>query len=161
MEIIILMLILSALSKLFGGDKGQEKKKQQPPVRPRTQSTPRPTPTPSGGQSQRTRRESTVQTISIEDQQKQQMERLAGQMRTTVDQSLNEYSNDEIKKTSLSEPMKKHKKDVLNKKQANFKKRMKNNLHRDGLANSVIMAEVLGPPKARKPYRSVVADRKR
>lgn len=38
---------------------------------------------------------------------------------------------------------------------------MKTGMTREGLAKSVVMAEVLGPPRAVKPYRSIISERKR
>lgn len=38
---------------------------------------------------------------------------------------------------------------------------IKTSMTREGLAKSVVMAEVLGPPRAVKPYRSIISERKR
>lgn len=37
-----------------------------------------------------------------------------------------------------------------------FKKEIKGKLNRKGLIDSIVMAEVLGPPRAKKPYNSII-----
>ncbi|HLR03847.1 MAG TPA: hypothetical protein VK111_13970 [Virgibacillus sp.] len=41
-----------------------------------------------------------------------------------------------------------------------FKKEIKSKLNQKGLIDSIVMAEILGPPRAKKPYRSIINNRK-
>lgn len=45
--------------------------------------------------------------------------------------------------------------------QKQFKKQIKKGLTTEGLVNSILMAEVLGPPRARNPYQSVISKRRK
>ncbi|WP_077327053.1 hypothetical protein [Virgibacillus siamensis] len=48
----------------------------------------------------------------------------------------------------------------LTKEQKEFKKRISNNLNKKGLVNGIIMAEILGKPRAMQPYRSIISKRR-
>ncbi|MFD2046104.1 hypothetical protein ACFSTA_12025 [Ornithinibacillus salinisoli] len=162
-NIIFVIIIIGAILRLLGGSKENEQEKRGQNPRPRQNPEPRPTATPSGGQRQRNNQpvkqnETAAQTISIEDQQQQQLERLAGRMNTSKDQSMDDLTGHS---SNLGETFKQPKRNIDSHKEENYRKQIKGNLSRNGLVNSVIMAEVLGSPRAKKPYRSVIADRKR
>ncbi|WP_200416261.1 hypothetical protein [Virgibacillus salexigens] len=99
----------------------------------------------------------TSSTISVEQQHKEQMERLAGQMGANrkVDQS--ESYNKETAFNDLTRNVEKE----LTEQQIRLKKQVSNNLTKKGLVNGVIMAEVLGKPRALKPYQNVIYERKK
>lgn len=106
---------------------------------------------------------------SIEQQQGQQMKELEKRMRTraasaSVDkmntrsktvaegQSENTYKSNFHDSSGNSGNPKPH--------QHEFKKEIKGKLNRKELIDSIIMAEVLGPPRSKKPYSSIVNRKK-
>ncbi|SET61424.1 hypothetical protein SAMN05216389_11732 [Oceanobacillus limi] len=165
-NIVFVVIVIGALMRLFRGnaeDDGGQQKRQ--PERTRQQTNPKPTATPSGGPIQRNRQPKadyttaeTNPTHTLEEQQQQQLEKLAGRMNATIDQSMDELSSNTT--DHIGQSLQKPKKQPSSKKTENYRKQIKNNLSRDGLVNSVVMAEVLGPARARKPYRSVIQERK-
>lgn len=96
---------------------------------------------------------SILNTLSIDEQREEQMKRLSNQFNVNEHSSLAgrpkiaaERRRNEIERTSSK----------FNKE---FKKDLKNSLTRKGFANSIIMAEVLGAPRAGRPYQSVIDKR--
>ncbi|MUK87088.1 hypothetical protein GMD78_01550 [Ornithinibacillus sp. L9] len=159
-NIFFLVIVIGALLRLFSGNSNQNKEEQRKTQqnRPRQQTNPRPSTSPSRANTQRDVKTNTTasQSISVEEQQKQQLEKLAGRMNTKMEQSIEDLSTNT---TDLGETLKRPKKEATSLKEEDYRKRIKGNLSRDGLVNSVIMAEVLGAPRARKPYRSVISER--
>ncbi|TMN20998.1 hypothetical protein [Lentibacillus cibarius] len=103
--------------------------------------------------------QSTVSTASIEELQDEQRKQLAERMdqdSTVNDEQPQKHEHDAITNHQTGE-----KRNNATIKQQKLKKQMVNNLNRTGLANGVIMSEVLGQPRARKPYQSVIAQRKK
>ncbi|MFC0299766.1 hypothetical protein ACFFIS_02860 [Virgibacillus soli] len=171
---VLIIIIVGGILKVLKESSSSKQKeettgRQQRPANP---SRPRPvSPVPTQAQRVPTKpvkqeQKQTVQTVSIEEQQQQQLERLAGSMRTTVDLPMSEIGD--IQDNSLESGIE-HSAILLERKhnQANdyhhekFKSQMKNQLNRNGLIEGIIMAEILGPPRAQKPYRPVTEERKR
>ncbi|WP_042223420.1 hypothetical protein [Oceanobacillus manasiensis] len=126
----------------------------------------RPTSTPSGRTnlpSQRTTTNSntqhgTVDTSSIDDQHQSQLDQLADRY-ATAKRSAENISNHQHRTSPLKEE-RGNKEEQLSSSQKKFKKQINRNLTKQGLANGIIMAEILGPPRAKKPYRNVISERK-
>lgn len=157
-----IIIIIGAIYSLL---KGKSKQEEQPEEQERQQGQQRQQRTPeipkpiTAKQSNYNRptdrqRQEAISSISIEEHRAQQMKQFA----TSV--STNEHSmmtnrpkvadarrNAEIQNLSSSYN------------QVKFKKQFKKSLTNEGLINSVVMAEVLGLPRARNPYQSVIAKR--
>lgn len=165
---VIVLLILGVLSRLFGGAKEEEQKRQKNTRQGRPASgQQRPRPVPS-----QTRRESDqpvqgmpntgsstpVPSVSVESEQQKQLEQLAAQMKTEGKQSFEDLAaqiSQEERPTIQ----------VENKQQASInhtemQREIKRGITKKSLVHSVIMAEVLGPPRARKPYKSIIDERR-
>src|SRR5690625_1456422 len=99
----------------------------------------------------------TISSVSVEEQQKDQMEKLADRFNTRANEKLDEVQDDISKGKSVLQEVSKA---DLSKEQEQIKRGVSQSLRGKGLINGIIMAEVLGPARARKPYRSVVADRR-
>lgn len=99
-------------------------------------------------------RSKTHSSLSMEEQRSKQMEELRRRVsRSTVDEEdshsgLTKRRNEKSTQRSVS----------LSK---NASVDLKKKLTREGLVESVVMAEVLGPPRALKPYRNVASNRYR
>jgi hypothetical protein len=178
----IIAFIVYGIIRAMGGAKDNEQQKKS-----NRQNVPKPTPTPSGGQNnpkrtvyrssdsevykekEHSRRNSkqTVYTSTptndyVEEQQKQQVERLKERMNTGTNVSLESLSDQDLSiGPTIQDAIKHHSLQDKNVKKEQFKKDVKTGLNYKGLVNGIIMSEVLGPPRARKSFRSVAADRRR
>ncbi len=96
-----------------------------------------------------------ISSKSIEELREEQMLRFAGQVDYDEDQQEKDIRRaaDSIKKEIGHEK-------VTNKSEKVFKNNFNQSLTKKGLVNSVIMAEVLGAPRARRPYQSVISKRR-
>jgi hypothetical protein len=171
----IIAFIVYGIIRAMGGAKENEQQKQKRP------NVPRPTATPSGGQqnpkrtvyntsgSEETKHtpKQTVYTSSptnvyVEEQQKQQMEKLKQRMNTGTSDSIDSLSQQDLSiGPSIQDAIKHHSLQSKNVNKEKFKKDVKTSLDQKGLVNGIIMSEVLGSPRARKPFRSVIAERNR
>lgn len=151
-EIIMPILILvGGLIGVFGKSENRKQTSdQQSPNRP-TQTTQTRRQTEQRKRTVHERQQENIQTLSIEEQRDQQMERLREQIKTGG------HRLPEQSKTSSPQVVHSHKTSY---EFEEFKKDMKRNLTKQGLIDSIIMAEVLGSPRARKPYRSIIYERK-
>ncbi|WP_188453619.1 hypothetical protein [Virgibacillus oceani] len=120
---------------------------------------PKPTATPSGGNYQSQHQSPPVQTYmntqTMEEQQEEQMQQLAERMNADRVQRADNRQHDAIIGSTLK---KRSSFDAHNK--MKMKKQVKRNLTGKGLTDGIIMAEVLGPPRAVKPYKSVIESRR-
>jgi len=101
------------------------------------------------------KQEPSYQEISLEEQRQKQLENLASRM----DASLNpeeeaDYENVSSDRPKTTQTYKPSYKSSVDKKQK-MQKRIRNKLNKDGLVDSVIMAEVLGKPRSLKPYQNI------
>lgn len=95
-----------------------------------------------------------VSSKSIEELREEQMLRFTGQADADEDQQKNdEYISKSSNRIIVENTNRNHKKQA-------FKQNFNKSLTRKGLVNSVIMAEVLGAPRARRPYQSVITKRR-
>ncbi|WP_042145992.1 hypothetical protein [Paucisalibacillus sp. EB02] len=176
----IIAFIVYGIIRALGGAK--ETEQQQKPNRP---NVPRPTATPSGGQdnpkrtvykssnsedhkkTEQTRHSpkqtvytSTPTNVYAEEQQKQQVERLKERMNTGTSDAHDSLSQQDLSiGPTIQDAIKHHSLQDKNVKKEQFKKDVKTGLNYKGLVNGIIMSEVLGPPRARKPFRSVTVER--
>ncbi|MBP1947577.1 hypothetical protein [Virgibacillus litoralis] len=154
--ILIILAIIGGLAGFLKDKSDTNSNKQR-----RTANPPKPSPTPSGGVGEtvsNNQPQSTVAKTSIEEQQQEQRERLADRMNTDTQKALDERKHDAIITDNSDN---KESDRELSAEQKRFKRRIKNNLNQKGLVNGVIMAEVLGSPRATKPYQSVVKQRRK
>ncbi|WP_330948614.1 hypothetical protein [Virgibacillus sp. MG-45] len=170
-NIVIIALIVGGLLKFFGDSTSKEdqrKESSNPTRNPRPAQSPRPVPTASERgrtvppsvevQKQHAEQEMvTVQPASIKEQQQQQLERLANRVNTTMDHSMQHINKQHTGKQKMNGMKQQHQNShySIHKR----KKQMENRLTSRGLVDSVIMAEVLGAPRAKKPYRNIITDR--
>lgn len=148
----LILLILGGIFSFFKGnpEKSQQEQQQRPSGRPtqthtrtaQEKSTPVHIP-----------QETNIDSLSIEEHRDEQMERLREQLNT------GEHRLPDISKSDSSAPKVVHSHETSYK-YNEFKKDMKRNLTKQGLIDSIVMAEVLGPPRARKPYRNIINERK-
>lgn len=164
----LLVIILGALFSLFGGKKKEEQQEQRQRQNQRTgsqqqrqQQSQQPMRTKSNPSQPRQQvkkktQEKRAPQLSIEEQRARQMARFASNHVTEhhsaeADEKL--VRADERRKTEIQNLTSSYD-------QKRFKKEFKQGLTREGLINSVIMAEVLGSPRARNPYESIVSKRR-
>lgn len=176
---IIVLIIIGGLAKLFGGDNKEQQEKRTnrtpSPIETRQQTTTtqhqtaekyKQRPINDQARPNQVGEDSSIgEATSIGEQQQKQLEQLAGKMKTEAIQDFDNLSNQadtehKIMTPSFSKGL--HEKASVNsnnKPKKEVKKQMQNRLSRKGLIESVIMAEILGPPRARKPYKSVITER--
>lgn len=101
--------------------------------------------------------EQAVQSTSIAEQRQKQMEQFAAQLDVEEE---NEHTGLK-KKSKLADVKRSEEVQRLASENAKqqFKKDFNNSLTSKGLVNSVIMSEVLGAPRSRNPYESVIEKR--
>ncbi|MGP4107230.1 hypothetical protein [Virgibacillus sp. L01] len=154
--ILIILAIIGGLAGFLKDKSDKDTNKQK-----RTVNSPNPSPTPSGGGGMaRSDYQTQVseEKTSIEEQQQEQRERLADRMNTATQKAIEERKHDAIinENDNINQTGNK-----LSVEQKRFKRRIKNNLNQQGLVNGVIMAEVLGSPRAKEPYQSIVKQRRK
>lgn len=90
-----------------------------------------------------------VETLTIEEQHQQQLDEL--KERLVVDQR---RSSNQTERESYVTRRRQRNNSVSKNENQTFKQRFKENVTPSGLINSVIMSEVIGPPRSMKPYES-------
>lgn len=90
----------------------------------------------------------------IEEQRQKQYEKLAG----NIAQAAQFEADEEVKPQLLNKQTETQSAKL---KQGSFKKNFKKQLTKEGLVNSIVMAEILGPPRAKRPYENVLTKRRR
>lgn len=150
MEIILVILaIIGGISSLF-----KDKLTEQPKKNPDQPSRPTP-PVPDssqGKQEDQSRYEPSQKEIEMQEQRDSQMQQLAERMNVNTEENEEEHSVD--LDNTLKEPTKEKKTP-----ETDMEKRVRNNLNRQGLIDGIIMSEVLGSPRARKPHQSAITKR--
>ncbi|MEW9675805.1 hypothetical protein ABRT01_06430 [Lentibacillus sp. L22] len=154
MEVLLVILaIISGVIGLFKDKKGHQTNKK-PNRTPKTASPP----TKRNYRQQRTEPVSSDHspgstTIVMQEQFDSQMHELERMKRNASnDDGGGIYLN-------LEDALKKSKQSNENK--LAMKNQIKDNLNRKGLIDGIIMAEVLGPPRARKAYRNIPTQRRK
>ncbi|ALX48121.1 hypothetical protein [Lentibacillus amyloliquefaciens] len=156
MEIIFIILaIIASLSGFFKDNKDSDTK-----VPPRRNNQPGPSPSTGGNTGEWTQQEELPQSAevpaTIEEQQQEQRKQLAERMNTAGKEQAEKRGHDAILRHNTRDSG-----NDLSLERKRAKKQMRNNLTRTGMINGVIMSEVLGQPRAVKPYRSIIAERKK
>lgn len=98
----------------------------------------------------------TAEDQSIEERRAAQMDRLRDQLSAYENEDVDELERKPMKDATQA--------NMHVQRERQFKKlkrQMKKNVTKKGLLNGIIMAEVLGPPRAIKPYRSVIQERQK
>ncbi|MBM7597926.1 hypothetical protein JOC34_000283 [Virgibacillus halotolerans] len=167
-------IVIVIIAGIYGflKDKTEKQKQQQR----KSQNNQRPTATPSGTprpkqhhqqehkqrqqpqENVRTTRSEQQQTVAmktIEEQQKEQMKQFANKYKINAKQAGQEKASHKAFIGGRARDPKQDQSHTA----VRFKKQMKNNLGRKGLINSIVMAEVMGPPRAKKPYKSIIHER--
>jgi|SRR5699024_1181832 len=96
--------------------------------------------------------------VSIEEQKKKQLEELQKRMggsSMAVVQEEEDNSHQAGLESNLRSPT-----IVKPYHHREFRNEIKGKLNRKGLIDSIVMAEVLGPPRAKKPYSSIISQKK-
>lgn len=174
---LFLIIIIGGLFSLFKG-KGQEEEKQKQEQQQKQQQqqrqqqqrqrqqTRQPTERPRPVVAKQTHAERTrtapqeemsvPHQLSVEEQRAEQMKQFAGNLDLEAHSGLKDRPKvaDEKRQEEIQSLTSKYK-------HKKFKKDFENSLSSKGLINSIVMAEVLGEPRAKNPYQSVISKRKR
>lgn len=164
----IVIVIIGAIISFLKDKTDKEKQKQQQSNTPYRKPNPKPVPSASDYQAKRNHPSPSVQkqtipkptsvdTKSIEEQQANQLKKLVDRIDTGSDQTLSGLQLEALNNYAQIGSQLKNKKSQ----HQPLQKRLKRNLSRDGLVDSVIMAEVLGPPRAVKSFRTDAKERRR
>jgi hypothetical protein len=156
-------IVIVIIAGIYGflKDKTQKQKQQQRKAQNKSRSTATPADAArqqrQGQHSQknvsRPKQQQTVAMKTIGEQKKDQMNQLANKYKTNTSQVT---TQDKVShKAFIGGRARNPKQDHLHTAHG-FKKQMKNNMGRKGLINSIVMAEVIGPPRAKKPYKSII-----
>lgn len=154
--ILLIMGLISLFNRMMGGQNQEESETSGQSTPSHTGERTRP---PQRTKTDRDNERTTMQTTSIEEQRERQMAQLAGRMNTEMDAE--EQENEKPSDNSMESPSKRIKEtDASSHAKDKMKKRMRGKLNKQGLVDSVVMAEVLGQPRSRKPYQNVLTRRK-
>ncbi|MGM8364621.1 hypothetical protein ACLIBG_03960 [Virgibacillus sp. W0181] len=163
---IMFVIIIGGLISLFRNKQtGEQQSKQRPSNIPETRSQ-----TQSKQEEVRDnwqldeRMQESIETMTSEEQREKQLERLKSQVNANSHmnrQRSNNASKDVQDNHKSFQPLPESTDRRLSdsKQDDHFKKKIKGQLNRGGLLESIVMAEVLGSPRSLKPYRSKIYDR--
>lgn len=156
-NLFLVLVIISGIIAVLGDGKkkNQEEQKRKTPPQKQSNSAPRTTQRqPRAERKVYTEQERpTMSAGNIQEQQQEQMKRIANKYSAQV------QNVEDLDKKDTSTVLPANKDDNQGISQQEMKRRVTSNLSAEGLVNGVIMSEVLGSPRAKKPYRSVVRDR--
>lgn len=172
-NLFIVMIIISGIVAFLGDSKKkqeeQKKKQSAPPnkpAQPRQRQRRAAEETISRQQTQRKREQPRAErkiyreearpemtNRSIEEQQQEQMERLANRYQTASQGDIENLDH------TFKDLIVERKEEKANPGKREMQKRVSQNLDGKGLVNGIIMAEVLGSPRAKKPYKSILQKR--
>lgn len=167
----LLILILGGIFSMFGGkktknqeeqeDKRKEQRQQQARQQRQAPAPSRNVPPPFNPQPKPERKtygdkteEQITDTLSIDDQREEQIKRLTEQYRTNEHSGLTDKAEVAHKRREIEVQ------NIKSKYSKQFKQDFKKSLTHKGLINSIVMAEVLGRPRASRPYESVIMKRR-
>jgi vacuolar-type H+-ATPase subunit I/STV1 len=112
--------------------------------------------THTGSRSTLEKARESISSSTIAEQQQEQLDKLASQFNTKKSEVMSDMQEEFSDTKSVLREFNRD----LSKEQKQIKKGVSESLKGKGLINGIIMAEVLGPPRATKPYRSVISERK-
>lgn len=173
-NLFLVMIAVSAIIGFLSGDKKEQEQKQKRVPRPKpvqTRSIPKHSETTREKTITRSNRqevlttklEPTERTVtsshaeSYESKQQAQLERLQKKLGTEISSDV-KYSNF-IAEQDLTFSKSLENVNHFSEEQEELKKNIRGSLRKRGLINGIIMAEVLGKPRALKPYQSVIVER--
>lgn len=152
-----LIILIGGLVSLFKGK--SEKVEENEPATNRQKTAQTANPYDRSQQKEQTRpiekaRTEPIRSKSIEELREEQMQRFSGQDADDGQQEKDiRKASDRILKKGVH-------KGAANREKSAFQKDFNQSLTKKGLINSVIMAEVLGPPRARNAYQTVITKRR-
>lgn len=146
--LLILFFVISFINYLLGGQKEENKE----PVR-KGQNQHEHDYTSSQTQPSKENRINTVNKSNVQEQREQQMDQLMDQLDISLDEE-DQKENTAQQSRMMNKEIHQTEHDESAKEKQVMKKRLRKKLNRDGLIDSVIMAEVLGRPRALSPYRN-------
>lgn len=154
-----LIILIGGIISLLKGK--SEKVEEDQPATNRPKTAQAENPFERSRQRERTRSAEKVRTEpisskSIEELREEQMMRFSGQVDSEEDQE--EKDTDKVSDRVRKEVVGKK---ITNRHKKEFRNDFNQSLTKKGLVNSVIMAEVLGAPRARKPYETVITKRRK
>lgn len=165
---IIFALIIGAIFKFFTGDMKtaeedkktnrpktvQHHKPQMEPIHPKTSPV-------FVGVDEKVEEIETPDEImaNINDQLQDQLQRYQERMNIKTSESVETIGEISGEITDSIDQQLRSKGDQTNLRYEQFQRQMKGQLTKDGLIEGIVMAEILGPPRALKPYRSVPMQR--
>lgn len=157
----VILIILAIIGGLSGFLKDKSDDNSGNPKR--SYNTLKPSSTPSGGSTSHSPatsydydKQTMADTAAIEVQQEEQRNSLAERMETTH-KARTGGEHDAI----IDDQVKKEPDKDLSMEQKRLRKRFSANLNQKSLVNGIIMSEVLGQPRAYKPYQSIVSQRRK
>lgn len=153
----LILLLLGGLFSLFSNkekNKEQENEKVGPP--PTTQKERKPIRERNVTRERHDPVQQPVKTASIEEQREKQLQRITDQLIR-----VGESTEEDIRtlKQHKSTPINNQTKSPNNASSSSFKRQFKENLTKEGIVQGIVMAEVLGPPRAKKPYQKYTRKR--
>ncbi|WP_419893777.1 hypothetical protein [Oceanobacillus kimchii] len=156
-NLFLVFVIISGIIAVLGDGKKKNQEEQKRKTPPQKQSNSAPRTTQRQPRAEREvyaeQKRPTISAGNIQEQQQEQMKRIANKYSAQV-QNVEDL---EKKDTSTILPTNKNENQGIS--QQEMKRRVTSNLSAEGLVNGIIMSEVLGSPRAKKPYRSVIRDR--
>ncbi|GIP61603.1 hypothetical protein J32TS6_01580 [Virgibacillus pantothenticus] len=144
--------IIGFFKDSFSSDKEEKSKHSKPTNRPVPPFGGETVKKPSNPMKRQERARDSFSTASASEQKQQQMEQLAEQIGTNLQAPLKEFQQQAKSIQNKRDDETKH----LHKQK--LKRQVANNLTQEGLVNGIIMAEVLGKPRAKNPYRSILSN---
>lgn len=150
-----LFLIIIVLSSIFGMLNKNKEEKEKNPSRPKPVQTPSRPINKSERPSRPIERSKPVAMKSVEEQQHEQMERLRERFKIDESDNFNETDLSE-RKTNLTAITKKN----VGSSKSKLNKELELKYNQKSVIQGIMMSEILGAPRSRKPYRSVIEERK-
>ncbi|MUV39598.1 hypothetical protein JNUCC1_03476 [Lentibacillus sp. JNUCC-1] len=151
--VVVIALVIGLMGFLKDrSDKQEDERKRQTASPTRRQSWPDSTPS---GPTQVERPDADMRQTAIELYQQSQRDALAKRMRVDPAETENLQQEEVV---SASKFRSADRSETNQEKQA-LKRQFKNHLTKKGIVNGIVMSEVLGRPRAHKPYQSVTKER--
>lgn len=151
--LLIIAGVISLFNRLLTGGQQQEEQETSPSratTGPQNTST-----TEQSYQYGQENRDIDDEAVTFEEQRERQMEQLAGRMNTSLDVE-EELENIPEYKNVINSPIQKEPA-LHSEEKIKMRRRIHGKLTKDGLVDSIIMAEVLGRPRALAPYKNILS----
>lgn len=156
-NLFFVVIIIGAIFSMFKGKENKEEQQERQQVPQQIKTTPS---VPKSNQPRHVKthaeRKKAELQLSVEEQRAEQMKQLAmnvGSQHTSISTISQVKPGDGRRSLEINDL-------TSNYNHEKFKGNFKESLTKEGLVNSIVMAEVLGVPRARNPYQSVTAKRR-